>query len=192
MEGTIAEVRLFAANFSPRSWAYCWGQTVGITQNTALYSLLGTTYGGDGRQTFKLPDLSGRVAIGVGQGQGLTLRDLGEAGGKASVGLIVNEMPAHVHPVVGNPTLSVTNSVADKPAPDGNVSLAATQLANGTPLNSYVAASPNISLHTDTVKMSLAITSGSIIGGNQPHNNIQPSLGLAYIICLTGAFPQRP
>src|SRR6188508_367844 len=97
MEGTIAEIRLFAGNFAPRNWAFCQGQIMSISQNTALFSILGTTYGGNGQTTFALLDLRGRVPVGTGQGPGLSDKQLGEEAGQEAVTLTVNDMPAHVH-----------------------------------------------------------------------------------------------
>src|SRR6476660_4017904 len=99
MEGTIAEIRLFAGNFAPRSWAFCAGQILSIAQNTALFALLGTTYGGNGQTTFALPDFRGRIAVGTGSGPGLPIMDLGEVAGEPTHTLITTEMPAHNHTV---------------------------------------------------------------------------------------------
>jgi microcystin-dependent protein len=99
----VAEIRLFAGNFAPKGWAFCQGQILSIQQNTALFALLGTTYGGDGRSTFALPDLRGRVPVGQGQGPGLSLRDLGETGGASTVALLESELPAHGQPASTQP-----------------------------------------------------------------------------------------
>src|ERR1700754_404975 len=116
MEGYIAEIRLFAGNFAPRNWAYCAGQIISIAQNTALFSLLGTTYGGNGQTTFALPDLRGRAAVGTGQGGGLTNRVLGEIGGSESVTLLVSNLAPHNHMVATNntPASGVQNSPSNQ------------------------------------------------------------------------------
>jgi microcystin-dependent protein len=120
----VAEIRLFAGNFAPRGWAFCNGQLVSIQQNTALFSLLGTTYGGDGRVTFALPDLRGRVPIGQGQGPGLSRRDLGEASGTSSVTLVESELPAHGLPASTQPA-TTNRALGAVPAAGGRYAPAA-------------------------------------------------------------------
>lgn len=178
MEGTIGEIRLFAATFAPRTWAFCAGQTIAIAQNTALFSILGTTYGGNGQTTFQLPDLRGRTAIGVGSGAGLPSHSLGEMGGSHDVTLNVLQLPAHNHvAVVG----------ASSNAPTGNDPTSAA-LASGT----RAVPMPNI---FSTPPASVPMGAGSVVvgnaGGGQSHSNMQPYLGMNYVICLYGIFPSR-
>ena len=163
-EPYIAEVILFAGNFAPRGWAFCNGQILSIAQNTALFSLIGTTYGGDGQTTFALPDLRGRVPVQAGQGPGLPPVSLGEQGGAPSHTLTVNEMPQHQHQNGASAADQTTNR------PTGGV----------VPSRGG-AYGPADSAGTSTLGA----------GGSQPHNNMQPYLGLHYIIALEGIFPSR-
>lgn len=166
----LAEIRLFAGNFAPRGWAFCNGQILSISQNTALFSLLGTTYGGNGQTTFALPDLRGRVPISQGQGPGLPLYSLGEMGGEPNHTLIQTEMPAHNHTVQSN---KATNADATSSRPNGRVPAAG---------GAYADTSDGSALQPDVI---------GAAGGSQPHNNMQPYLGLNYIIALEGIFPSR-
>lgn len=169
----VAEIRIFAGNFAPTGWALCDGQLLPISQNTALFSLLGTTYGGDGKSTFALPNLQGSAPLQQGQGPGLSLRDLGEIGGEQNVTLLTTEMPAHNH-------VAVAASGAGQPSPANNA------WASGAKGFGNVY-SP--SAQASNVQMSpLAI---SIAGGNLPHNNMMPYLCLTFIIALQGVFPPR-
>jgi len=170
----LAEIRIFTGNFAPKGWALCDGQLMSISQNTALFSLLGTTYGGDGKSNFALPNLQGSAPMQAGQGPGLSLRDLGEAAGEQTVTLLQTEMPAHSHTVQavsgGNGTQSPANAIwagGGRGAP---------------PI--YTPSVP-----AQNVQMSPFAT--SIAGGNQPHNNMPPFLGLTFIIALQGVFPAR-
>lgn len=176
MEGTIAEIRLFAGNFSPRSWAFCIGQLLSISEYDALFALLGTTYGGDGQNTFALPDLRGRVPVGTGQGPGLPSVELGEMAGNSTKNLLVSNMPAHTHAMTASadgPTLNTAS---------GN-SLASQSRANGGTM-------PNVYAAGATSPVAMASQTSSS-GGNQPFSIMQPYLGLNYIICLEGIFPSR-
>jgi microcystin-dependent protein len=164
----LGEIRLFAGNFAPRGWALCQGQTLSIAQNAALFSLLGTTYGGNGQTTFNLPDLRGRTPIGFGQGPGLSNRDLGQQGGVESVTLTINEMPTHSH------SIAVSDKTATSREPAGKV------LAKVWSGAAYREGSPTVLL---------SLVSIEATGGNQPHENMQPFLGLNYIIALQGIFP---
>ena len=165
MEGTIGEIRLFAGNFAPRAWAFCWGQLLSIAQNTALFSILGTTYGGNGQTTFALPDLRGRVPVSQGQGPGLSPYSLGEQGGVETVTLLQQQIPAHTH---SQPT---TNGQQTTNRPN-----------NALPAQGGVSAteSDGSAFHPTTS-----------VGGNQPHENRSPYLALNYIIALQGIFPSR-
>lgn len=174
MEGTIGEIRMFAGNFAPRNWAFCSGQILAISQNTALFSILGTTYGGNGQTTFALPNLCGRVAVGTGQGPGLPSVDLGEMAGEWTHTLISTEMPAHTHTATAGGATASTTATPGATVVPGPASLGA-----GVS-NSF--GTPNASLAPPTI---------GIAGGSQPHNNMQPYLGMNYIICLYGIFPSR-
>jgi microcystin-dependent protein len=179
MEGTIAEIRMFAGNFAPRSWAFCQGQILSIAQNTALFSILGTTYGGNGQTTFALPDFRGRVAVGAGQGPGLQSIALGEQAGVETVTLIAQQMPMHNHTISGN-----AGGLANNANPTGNSLGIAVVAAGNAPVNVYNNGAPNPA-------NALNAQTCGIAGGNQPHNNMQPFLGMNYIICLEGIFPSR-
>jgi len=178
MEGTIAEIRMFAGNFAPRNWAFCANQILPIAQNTALFSLLGTTYGGNGQTTFALPDFRGRVAVGTGQGPGLPSTTLGELAGTPTTTLTINNMPAHNHPITGSLTVQA--------AADG---------ALGTdPSNRRLGPGSFYSASTDDL-INMAPLAGSMVvginGGSQPFSIMPPYLGMNYIICLFGIFPSR-
>jgi microcystin-dependent protein len=170
----VAEIRIFPFNFAPRGWAFCDGQLLPISQNTALFSLLGTTYGGNGKSNFALPDLQGRAAMHPGQGQGLSLRDLGEVGGEETVTLLQSEMPLHTHGLRATVEDGTQGTLAN------NVTLA-TSVA-GTLYQTNTSA--------NLVAMSPAAISPA--GGGLPHNNLQPYLTLNFCIALQGVFPPRP
>jgi len=172
----VAEVRIFTGNFAPTGWAQCNGQLLPISQNTALFSLLGTTYGGDGKSNFALPNLQGCSPMQAGQGPGLSLRDLGETAGEQTVTLLQTEMPSHSHAAVA--TTDTTTSPNASPA---NNIWASGQKGFG---NVYT---PSVS--GQNVQMSPFGT--SIAGGSLPHNNMMPFLGLMFIIALQGVFPSR-
>lgn len=166
----IGEIRLFAGNFAPRDWALCQGQILSIAENEVLFQLIGTTYGGDGQQTFALPDLRGRLPVHQGQGPGLSGRTIGELGGTESVTLTVAQMPAHSH------LLFASGAAANSGSPAG-------ALLAATPVNSY-----------DSTGAPAATMAGASItnsGGTQPHENMGPSLTLNYIIALFGVFPSQ-
>lgn len=169
-EPFIAEVRIFAGNFPPRGWADCNGQLLPISQNTALFSLIGTTYGGDGRTTTALPDLRDRAAMHPGRGPGLSDYRLGQTGGSDSETLNEAQMPAHSH------ALKASDAAADSGSP-GAKSLA----------HSGTTAHYNPAL--DTAPM--AASSIAAVGGSQAHNNMQPYLSIRFIIALVGLYPSR-
>jgi microcystin-dependent protein len=171
----LAEIRMFGGNFAPRGWALCNGQLMSISQNTALFSLLGTTYGGDGRTTFGLPNLQGTAPMQQGQGAGLSLRFLGENGGEPSVTLLQSEMAMHSH--TAN---AYDGGSGDQNSPAGAVWAGVMTGRQGTPL---YAPTPNAVMNPMTT---------SITGGSQPHNNMPPYLTVTFIIALQGIFPQRP
>lgn len=167
----IAAILLFAGNFAPRGWAFCEGQILSIAQNTALFSLLGTTYGGNGQTNFALPDLRGRVPIHQGTGPGLPLYTLGELAGAANITLLTSNMPAHNH------TLNAFSEAGDTSAPAGAL------LSNTGALDKEYRTAG-----TGVVMNSAAI---GIAGGSQPVSIMQPYLALNYIIALQGIFPSR-
>jgi len=169
----LAEIRIFTGNFAPKGWALCDGQLMSISQNTALFSLLGTTYGGNGKSNFALPNLQGCAPMQAGQGPGLTLRDLGETGGEQTVTLLQTEMPAHSHAAQASSASGINSPVNN---------------AWGGSLKG-VAGVYSPSVQASNVQMNPFAT--SIAGGNLPHNNLPPFLGLTFIIALQGVFPAR-
>jgi microcystin-dependent protein len=170
----VAEIRIFPFNFAPKGWAFCDGQLLPLSQNTALFSLLGTTYGGDGKSTFQLPNMQGNAPMAPGQGPGLSLHDLGETGGSETVTLQISEIPSHPH------SMMAANLPADQAAPTPTRSL-----ARSVNVTAYVAGSPTPTLVQMNSNM-LALT-----GGGLPHNNMQPYLTLSFCIALQGVFPPR-
>lgn len=170
----VAEIRIFPFNFAPRGWAFCDGQLMPISQNTALFSLLGDVYGGDGNATFALPDLQGRAAMHPGQGQGLSLHVLGEQGGSDRVTLLQSEIPSHVHGL----------QAAGNNATQGT-------LTNGVALGT-TAGGALYQSQTVTNLVPMSANALTPMGGDQPHNNMQPYLTLNFCIALQGIFPQRP
>ena len=168
----VAEIRIFPFNFAPKGWAWCDGQLMPISQNTALFSLLGTTYGGDGKSTFALPDLQGCAPMHPGQGPGLSLHDLGETGGSETVTLLESEIPAHTHAK----RASADPATAQAPSPEVTLARAAGGSAYSTTTSGLVPMSDQ----------ALAPA-----GGDFPHNNMQPYLTLYFNIALQGVFPPR-
>jgi microcystin-dependent protein len=168
MEPILGTIILFAGNFAPKDWLFCDGSILAIAQNTALFSILGTTYGGNGVTTFALPDLRGRVPMQQGSGPGLTTRSLGEQVGTEYVTLLQSNLPAHTH------NLLVSSKTANDDIPEGQA------LASG---QFYDPSAPSVPLHQASI---------SVAGGNQPVNNMQPSLALNYIIATVGIYPSRP
>lgn len=171
----IGEIRLFAGDFAPRGWAFCNGQILPISQNTALFSLLGTTYGGDGRSTFALPNLKSRVPLQQGTGPGLSTYELGETGGQETVTLLASDLPPHTH------TVTVTQPKMENKGTSDDPTGRQTAMSVVTPY----------SPQTDGTTMAAPNVSIAPTGGNQAMNNMQPYLVLNYIICLQGVFPQR-
>ncbi|HYG35066.1 MAG TPA: tail fiber protein [Clostridia bacterium] len=169
----VAEIRIFPFNFPPTGWAFCDGQLSPISQNTALFSLLGTTYGGDGKSTFALPNLQGNAPMQPGQGSGLSLRDLGEMGGSETVTLLVSEIPVHTHTLRAN---HVDPANAQAPGPTKS-------LGTSTGGSMYVTGNANSQLAFQTLPPT---------GGSLPHSNMQPYLTLNFCIALQGVFPMRP
>jgi len=168
----VAEIRIFPFNFAPKGWAFCDGQLLPLSQNTALFSLLGTTYGGNGKSNFALPNMQGNAPMHPGQGPGLSLHDLGETGGSDTVTLLESEIPSHAHAVSGN--INPANLAAPS-----NVR----SLARAAPGSAYSATISNLT--------SMAGQALAPAGGDQPHNNLQPYLTLSFCIALQGIFPPR-
>lgn len=173
MDPFVAEIRIFPFNFAPKGWAWCDGQILPLSQNTALFSLLGTTYGGDGKSNFALPNMQGNAPMHPGQGPGLPLHDLGETGGSDTVSLLESEIPSHSHAFLAapNPALVAT------PSPTVG-------LGRSRTVNAYV----------DTTTTNLVTMSDNTLapaGGDQPHNNMQPYLTFYFCIALQGVYPPR-
>jgi microcystin-dependent protein len=170
MDPYIGEIRIFAGTYAPAGWAFCDGAAQAISENEALFSLIGTTYGGDGQATFNLPDLRGRIPVHQGTGPGLTPRVLGEQAGTESVTLTVNQIPNHNHPF-----LATTNNGAQ-----------------ASPASTVAAQGPQIQLYIeDATDTNLAPAALAAAGGNQPHSNLQPYLAINYIISLFGIYPSQ-
>ena len=170
MDPFVAEIRIFPFNFAPKGWAWCDGQILPLSQNTALFSLLGTTYGGDGKSNFALPDMQGSAPMHPGQGPGLSLHDLGETGGSDTVTLLQSKIPSHSHAVRASALDATTRIVAgQQPATGIGVGLYGSPPANAT----------------------LAPEAASPAGGSQPHNNLQPYLTFYFNIALQGVYPPR-
>ena len=164
----IGEIKMFAGNFAPRNWAFCDGQLLPISQYSALFSILGTTYGGDGRTTFGLPDLRGRVPLNPGSGPGLTPRSLGQKGGSESVALSVPQLPAHTHQA------RASSETPDTPSPEGAVP------AEKVRTHLYTSATADVNMGSTAIAST---------GSGQAHDNMPPFLGIRYIICIQGIFP---
>jgi microcystin-dependent protein len=170
----VAEIRIFPFNFAPRGWAFCNGQLLPISQNTALFSLVGTYYGGDGKSTFALPNLQGSAPMHPGQGPGLSLHDLGETGGVENVTLLQSEMPAHAHSLVAS------NEIGED-RKSGNEAVAR---STGGPLYGPLPVAP-------AALTAMAQEAVAPMGGSLPHNNMMPYLTLSFCIALQGVFPPR-
>ena len=173
MDPFVAEIRIFPFNFAPKGWAFCDGQILPLSQNTALFSLLGTTYGGDGKSNFALPDMQGNAPMHPGQGPGLSLHDLGETGGSDTVSLLESEIPSHSH------TMQAFGGLGNRLIPVGNA------ISRETGATTYLPAAP---------APAVAAMAGQAIapaGGDQPHNNMQPYLTLNFCIALQGVYPPR-
>jgi microcystin-dependent protein len=170
MDPFVAEIRIFPFNFAPRGWAFCSGQILPLSQNTALFSLLGTTYGGNGQSNFGLPNLQGRAPMHPGQGPGLSLYDLGESSGTETITLIASEIPSHSHGVMG-----ATIDIADSNVPtNNNIGKASTKVFN-----------------TVGTQVQMNANSIGITGNSLPHNNMMPYVTLNFCIALQGVFPPR-
>ena len=181
MDVYLGTILMVGFNFAPQGWALCNGQLLSITQNNALFTLLGTTYGGDGQRTFGLPDLRGRVPIHMGNGNGLSQYVIGENGGVENVTLLTNQMPQHLHPVAT--PCSTAKGTAASPAN------AVPAIATGTDGRTVL----DVSAYAPaaTAGQTMAPVNSALAGGNQPHANIQPFLTVNFIIALQGLFPSR-
>ncbi len=196
MEPFIGLIVTFGFNFAPRGWATCQGQLLPIQQNTALFSLLGTTYGGNGMQTFALPNLQGRTAIGQGQGAGLSSYSMGQLSGSESATLGINHMPTHVHTMPSTAATQAGNAVAgngDASTPENNYLALSPKVGSGpnaTQLKTYAttAATP-VKLGGGAISTTAATTGQA--GGSQPFSILQPNLVINYSIALEGYFPSR-
>jgi len=167
----VAEIRIFPFNFAPKGWAWCDGQLLPLSQNTALFSLLGTTYGGNGKSNFALPDLQGRAPMHPGQGPGLSLHDLGETGGSETVTLLESEIPAHTHALRAS-------------LDSGDVSIPG-------PTRSLASSSQGVIYNATNPVTPMAFEGLAPAGGDQPHNNLMPYLTFYFNIALQGVFPPR-
>lgn len=174
MDPFVAEIRIFPFNFAPKGWAFCDGQLLPLSQNTALFSLLGTTYGGDGKSNFALPNMQGNAPMHPGQGPGLSLHDLGETGGSETVTLLESEMPSHNHNIA---THNLDAGGLQNPGPTA-------LLAKSAQGNAYQS-------NTTANLTQLALQAISPAGGSFPHNNMMPYLTLNFCIALQGVFPPR-
>ncbi len=168
----VAEIRIFPFNFAPKGWAFCNGYLLPISQNTALFSLLGTTYGGDGKSNFALPNLQGASPLHQGQGPGLSLYQLGESGGSDTVTLLQSEIPLHGHSLMGD----VSTADVNTPGPTSSYS-------RSTPGSAY--------RNTTTNLTGMSANAIAPAGGGQPHNNLMPYLTLNFCIALQGVYPPR-
>ena len=190
MDPFISTILIWPPNFAPTGWALCAGQLLSISQNTALFSLLGTTYGGDGVSNFALPNLQSRVPVGAGQGAGLSPYIIGQMGGVESVALTANTIPAHTHPATQNLTVTLpavtTTGTTNQPSP--SVAPAAPTDAARNPVNIYSNATSTQTLGQPAIAGTISVGS---TGGGQPHENRQPYLAVNYIIALQGIFPSR-
>ncbi|HEY1201076.1 MAG TPA: tail fiber protein, partial [Niastella sp.] len=185
---------LFSGNFAPRSWALCWGQILSIAQNTALFSLLGTTFGGNGQTTFALPDLRGRMPLGTGQGPGLPNINLGEIAGTTSTTLLINNMPAHNHTATPSLTYaqSASTAAATSNTPGNTLVPAVLPTIGGGPsattIKGYAAQDNTTTLASTGISGTIAI---GLTGGTQPFSIMNPYLGMNFIIATQGIFPSR-
>lgn len=181
MEGTIGEIRMFAGNFAPRNWAFCQGQLISIASNTALFSILGVSFGGNGSSTFGLPQMAGRVPIGVGQGAGLSFYTIGQTAGTDTGMLTSANLPPHTHQVTGTVAMGASTAPADRDTPQGNYPavMTGTDMYNSTNNGSTMAA------------MQLNNLAVGMAGSSLPYSTRQPVLAMNFIICMFGVFPAR-
>jgi microcystin-dependent protein len=179
MDEYIGIIKIFGGNFAPRGWAFCDGSLLSISQNTALFSILGTTYGGNGQTNFALPDLRGRTAVGMGTGPGLPAVVQGQVAGEVNHTLISSEIPAHNH------SFAVSSASASQSAATAGTTVATPGSLSGRTFTA------TLGFDTSAPDTVLSPASIGVAGGSQPHNNMQPYLGVNYIICTEGVFPPR-
>ncbi|MCB0696453.1 MAG: phage tail protein [Chitinophagaceae bacterium] len=189
MDSYIGEVRMFGGNFAPRNWALCQGQLLSIAANNALFSILGTTFGGDGRTTFALPDLRGRVAVGTGTGPGLSTIRLGEVYGSETVTLLQPNLPVHTHALTSS--LHSTWSPACSDATSGNTNEPTGAVPAASATSTYAGSSDGTKFKPTPLTNFGGNVTPAIAGGNQPHNNLMPILAVNYMIALYGIYPSR-
>ena len=166
----VGEIRMFGGNFAPQGWAFCEGQTLPISENETLFNLIGTTFGGDGEETFNLPNLASRVPIHMGTGPDGTTYQLGEMAGTEQVTLTVNQIPIHTHPLIGSA------NTASGQSPAANV------IGKSTAVDTFINAQPQDAMNNQSITPA---------GGSQPHENCQPFLCISFIISLFGVFPSQ-
>ena len=189
MDTFLASIMLWPVNFAPVGWLLCNGQLLSIAQNAALFSLLGTTYGGNGTTTFGLPDFRGRIPVGAGQGPSLATYTLGEMSGTENVTLLPTQIPAHLHPVALSVTISASNGQATTSVPAASNSLAAPyDVLNANPIAGYNTTAPNTPLNIGGGGVN---GNTGLTGGSLPHSNLQPFTVVNYIIATSGIFPSR-
>ncbi len=189
MDGYIGEVKLFAGDFAPRNWALCKGQLLSVEQYVSLFAIIGNVYGGDGKVSFALPDLRGRAAIGTGQGIGYTPRTLGSHVGAEHITLNVNQMPMHSHDAVFSESkadLYTSSGLGTSGTPSPGDAISAESGGAGF---IYSDGAPDIKMSSKSIQNISAKVTNKVTGGSAPHNNMQPSLVLNYIICLIGLYP---
>lgn len=188
MDPFLGQIMAVGFTFAPRGWAMCNGQILPIAQNTALFSLLGTTYGGNGQNTFALPDLRGRVPVGMGQGSGMSNITQGEANGSPTTTLNTPNMPIHTHPATVTPTGSIMASTS---AGSLQAPVSGSLLAQSNQRNAQYIESANAGTTVPLGGASAPTVTVGLTGGSQPFSNMQPYLGLNFIIALQGIFPTR-
>lgn len=196
-EPFLGEIIMFGGNFAPRGWAFCSGQLLSISQNAALFSILGTTYGGDGQSTFALPNLQGRVPVHQGQSPGTSSYFLGQVGGSENVTLTANELPAHAHTVAlsgtGNVSVALGASSANGNASAPGPTTVPAKVASGlNALNAFSTTAPDTTLLPVTTTTTVAVNGNTgLTGSNTPVPVVQPYLAINFIIALEGIFPSR-
>jgi microcystin-dependent protein len=203
MEGTIGEVRIFGGNFAPSAWRYCDGSLLPISEYTALYSVLGTAYGGDGVQTFAVPDLRSRIPVGTGQGAGLSAYVIGEVTGSENITLLPAQMAAHTHASVsagGGGTVTATGTLMASATAGGDASPAGKVLGIDTSITASIYGADTgtlVPMASNAITLNnlspgkLPVVALSAAGNTMPHSNLQPCLAVNFIICLEGIFPSR-
>lgn len=181
MEGYLAEIRMFAGNFAPRGWMFCQGQLLSIAEWTAVFALVGTTYGGDGQVTFGLPDLRGRLPVGTGQGPGLPAVDLGEMGGTPATTLLTTQLPTHTHALTATAVMACKSGAGNADAPTGSIFA-----GSATDENYAAPAEANGNMAPANISGTIGVSGSSL-----PLSIMQPYLGLYHIFCVEGIFPSR-